>query len=88
MEESKYMLYVNHLPKVKIFNWSKLKAFADVKINVGEMMISLCDWVENIVKKCWFSHNVLKNLFFFWGRLKSGLCDKELRLEKFHRIYY
>ena len=39
------------LPNGKISDWSKLKAFADNKINVAEMMISLPDKIENIVGK-------------------------------------
>ena len=35
----------------KILDWTKLKTFADDKINVAEMMISLSDRVENIVGK-------------------------------------
>ena len=37
------------LPKDKIVDWSKLKAFEDDKINVAEMMVSLSDRIENIV---------------------------------------
>ena len=33
----------------KVFDWSKLKAFADNKINVADMMTSLSDRVKNIV---------------------------------------
>ena len=42
---------VNSLPNNKNNNWSKLKAFADDKINVAEMMVSLSDKIENIVGK-------------------------------------
>ena len=41
----------NPLPDDKIFDWSKLKAFADNNLNVAKMMISLYDRVENIVGK-------------------------------------
>ena len=41
----------NALPSGKILDWPKLKAIADKKINVAEMMISLSDRVENIVGK-------------------------------------
>ena len=40
----------------KILAWSTLKAFADDKIDVVKMMISLLDRVENTVgkrEKCW-----------------------------------
>ena len=43
--------YSNPLPNGKILDRFKLKAFADDKINVAEMMISLSDMVENIVGK-------------------------------------
>ena len=43
--------YINPLPNGKILDWSKLKALADNKINVAEMMIFLSDWVENILEK-------------------------------------
>ena len=41
----------NPLPNGKILDWSKLKTFADDKINVAEITISLSDGVENIVGK-------------------------------------
>ena len=46
----------NSLPNDKILVRPKLKAFADDNLNVGEMIISLRDRVENIVgkkRKCW-----------------------------------
>ena len=39
----------NPIPNDKILDWSKLRAFADHKIFVAEMMISHSDRVENIV---------------------------------------
>ena len=41
----------NSLPNDIILDWSKLKAFANDKIKIAEMMISLSDRVENIVGK-------------------------------------
>ena len=41
----------NSLPNDKISDQSKLKAFADDKIDVVEMMISLLDRVENTAGK-------------------------------------
>ena len=35
----------------RILDWSKLKAFADVNLNVAKKMSSLLDTVENIVVK-------------------------------------
>ena len=51
----------------KSFNWSKLKAFADDKINVTEKLRFVLGKVVNIVGKgenaCHsFSHNVFKRL--------------------------
>ena len=37
------------LPNDKILNWSKMKAFAEDKIKVLEIMISVFDYVETIV---------------------------------------
>ena len=45
------MALINSLPNDKILDVTKLKAFADDKINVGQMMISVCDRLENIVRK-------------------------------------
>ena len=44
-------VHLNSLPNDKILDQNELKAFADDKINVAEMMISLSDRVENIVRK-------------------------------------
>ena len=41
----------NSLPKDKILNWSKLKAFADDKLKVAKIMTFVLDSVENIVGK-------------------------------------
>ena len=41
----------NPFPDDKKLTLSKLKAFADDKINVTKMIISVCDRVENIVRK-------------------------------------
>ena len=40
-----------HLDKSSLNNMTKLKAFAEDKINVAQMMISVFDRVENIVGK-------------------------------------
>ena len=44
-------LCVNSLPSGEILDWSKLKAFADDKLNVDEIMISLSDRIKKIVGK-------------------------------------
>ena len=67
----------NPFPNDKILDQTKLKAFADQKLNVTKMIISVFDRVENIVGKgeiaCtsnfFFSHNVFK-------RLLSQICQK------------
>ena len=41
----------NPLPKDKILNVTKLKAFADDKSNAAKIANSLCDRVENTVGK-------------------------------------
>ena len=41
----------NSLPNDKILDVTKLKAFADGKKNIAQMMISVSDSVENIVGK-------------------------------------
>ena len=64
--------------------------FADDKLNLAKMMISVCDRIENIVSKgenagfqhFLFSHSVFQSLLF--GCLKSELCGRELiAIEKF-----
>ena len=42
---------VNSLPNDKILEWSTLKAFADDKLKVAKIMISVLDSIENIVGK-------------------------------------
>ena len=44
-------LCINSLPNDNILDCTKLKAFADVKLNDAKMMISLFYRVENIVGK-------------------------------------
>ena len=42
---------INPLPNNKILAMTKLKAFAEEKLNVAKMMISIFDRSENIVGK-------------------------------------
>ena len=60
--------FFNSLPNDKIFlDWSKLKAFADDKINVNKKIEIGLGRVENIVGKgenAGFSYNVFKMLLF------------------------
>ena len=63
-------LHFNSFPHDKCFDQNKLKAFADDKLNITKMKISVFDRVENIVGKgeiastsnFSFSHNVFKGL--------------------------
>ena len=42
---------LNSLPHDKFLDWSKLKVFADDKINVNQKQKFLFGWVENIAGK-------------------------------------
>ena len=46
-----YFFCFNSLPNVNFLDRTKFKAFADDKLNVGKIMISVYDRVENIVGK-------------------------------------
>ena len=46
-----FVVKVNSSPNNKIFDWTKLKAFADDKIDFDKIMISVYDREENIVGK-------------------------------------
>ena len=41
---------IKSLPNNKILDWTELKAFADYKLDVAKIMISVSDRVENIVQ--------------------------------------
>ena len=78
----------NPLPDDKVLDWSKLKTFADDKINVTKELKSGLEREENIVGKgenagnqhiFSFSQNVFERLLS-QGCLKSGLCGKGLIL--------
>ena len=74
--------WVNSLPTNKILDFTKLKAFADDKLNIARMMISPYDKSRKLCgkrRKCWlpaFSPfpTVFSKAFF----LKSGWCGKGL----------
>ena len=84
---------LHSLPNDKISDWSKLKAFADDKLDVVKVMISLFDRVEftvgkgeNLVTSIFsFSHSVFQSLL--WGRKMWGLCGKELNALASHNNY-
>ena len=75
--------WLNPFPHDKILDQTKFKAFADDKLSVTKMIISVFDRVENIVGKgeiaCTsnfsFSHNVFKKLLSL-SRQKVSLCGK------------
>ena len=46
-----YLHGVHSLPNEKILDWSKLKAFADDKLNLTEKLIFVLGKVEKIVRK-------------------------------------
>ena len=76
---------LNSLPNSKLLDLSKLKAFADDRINVAEMMFSVSDREENIVGKgenAGYQHFLFFPQCFqkasFSGSLKSGLWGKGL----------
>ena len=65
-----FLLALNFLPNDKILDMTKLRTFADDKLNVAEIKISLYDRVENTVEKgenagyqhFSFSHSVFQSL--------------------------
>ena len=74
------MLSFNSLPNNKILDWSKLKAFADNKINWTENLKIVLGRVENIVGKgenAGYQHFLLfPQCFqktFYTGSLKGGI---------------
>ena len=76
---------LNSLPNDKIPDWSIVEAFADDKLDVVKMVISLFDKSENTGKrrKCWlpaFSPfpTVFLKVIFLGGHEKSRLCGKGL----------
>ena len=64
---------------------TKLKAFADNKINVAQMMISVCDRVENTVGKgenaCYQHFLLFPQYFQRASFLWSWLCGTKLKKE-------
>ena len=84
LDQCKVLSSVNQFPQDKILDQTKLKAFADNKLNVTKVIISVFDRVENIVGKgeiaCtsnFFSHNVFKRLLSK-TRQKVSLCGNGL----------
>ena len=76
---------LNPLPNGNILDWSKLEAFADEKINVAEIIISLSDGIQNIVGKAentGYQHSPLPTMLskaLFFKVVKSQNCVVELK---------
>ena len=75
-------ILINSVSNDKILDLSKLKAFADNNLNVNQKLKFALGRVENIMGKgenafSPFPRKISKG-FFLGGRLKSGLCGKEL----------
>ena len=74
---------LSSIPNDRILDWSILKAFADEKIYVAEIMIYLSDRVENMGKEetAGYQHFFRFPQCFFKAFsqrvVKSGLCGKE-----------
>ena len=72
--------WVKPLPNNKFLNMTKLKAFADNKLIVAKITISLCDRAKNTGKriKCWlpafYSFPTVFSKAFFFTVLKSLDC--------------
>ena len=82
---------VNSLPHDKMLDWSKLKAFADAKINVVEKLKFALGRVENIVGKgehAGYQHFLLFTQCFqkppISGSLKSGYCVVKSKINFTH----
>ena len=80
-----FLFLISPLPNDKILELTELKAFADDKLNVARITISLFDRVENTVGKgenAGYQHFLLFPQYFpkpsSLGCLKSGLCGKDL----------
>ena len=64
--ERYHLFCLNSLTNDNILDWSKLKAFADDKINVNQKLKFASGQVENIVTSIFsFHHNVYKGLFIW-----------------------
>ena len=65
-------MVLNSLPNNKFIDWSKLKAFADGKLNLADKLKFVLGRAENILGKkkilvtsiFYFSQNVFKRLLF------------------------
>ena len=78
---------INSLPNYKILDLSKLKAFANVNLNVNQKFA--LGRVDNIVRKGENAgyHTLFSKGFFLRVVIKSGLCGKELNMKKYSLLY-
>ena len=90
-----HIISVNPIPNDKILDQTKLKAFADDKLNVTNAIISVVGRVENIVGKeeiaCTSNFSFSQKLFKFllsWIRQKVSLCGNGLNGEKLTEICF
>ena len=51
-----HLMFFKPFPHVKLLDQTKLKAFADDKLNITKMIISVFDRVENILEKGGIAH--------------------------------
>ena len=77
--------WLNYLPNDKFFNLSKLKAFADDKINVTLKLKFVSERIENISEKgenAGYQHfpQMFSKAFFLRVIKSRGLCGKELNM--------
>ena len=83
-----YLHIITSLPNEKNFLLTKLKAFADNKMDVAKMMISVFDRIENIVGKgenARYQHFLLFSQYFQKasspGLLKVGIVWERVTLQ-------
>ena len=89
-------LTLNSLPNNTFFDWTKFKAFADDKLNVTKIMISVFDREENIVgigENAGYQRFLLFPLCcqkaFFFGSLKLWIVWLRVKaLNKLSKIFH
>ena len=62
----------------KFLDWSELTAFADDKLNVAKMMISLCDKSRKIVEK---RENAYQHFFLLTQFFQKAFFTGSLKVE-------
>ena len=75
IEQEITLLWINPYPHDKIWDQIKLKAFADDKLDITKMMISVFDREENIMGKgeiaCTSNFSLFHNVFKRYHRTKG-----------------